>query len=232
MPEHRKNVSSCRSMITPAAIPDRITELRAGVEGDADLLLRETNHRFANDLQLVVSLLSLQSRNAASPEARDALDDATRRVSVLARARADLASQDPSDLQTALRQVCEALHAQAEPRSILVSMRAEHEVSGLSPMQIMTVALAVNELATNAIKHAFAERNSGRVAITMRRNGDREAVVVVDDDGLPFPELDGSRSRGMGLELVKRLVASIGGLVILPSEGTKMFEITVPLATA
>ncbi len=196
---------------------------------DPDLPLREVNHRCANDLQLVVSLLSLQSRGATSAETRDALDDATKRVGVLARARADMNREDPSDLRTALRQVCEALHAQAEPRAILVSMRVEREVDGLASKQVMTVALAVNELATNAIKHAFEEGQSGHVAITVR-GSDREAVILVDDDGLPFPELEGRRGGGMGLELVKRLVASIGGIVIPPPSGTKIFEIRVPVA--
>ena len=54
---------------------------------DPDLLLRETNHRCSNDLQLVVSLLALQSRRAAVPEVRQALADAMERVSIIARAR-------------------------------------------------------------------------------------------------------------------------------------------------
>ena len=55
-----------------------------------DLFLRETLHRCSNDFQLVVSLLSLQSRRAATPEAREALADATARVAVLARSRVEL----------------------------------------------------------------------------------------------------------------------------------------------
>lgn len=197
---------------------------------DLELLLRETNHRCANDLQLVVSLLSLQSRGAVGPEARDMLADATRRVGVLARARAELNREGRSDLQGSLLQVCEALHAQAEPRSILVSMRTEQPVDGLSPKQVMTVALAVNELATNAIKHAFEEGKSGHVSIVVRRGGN-DAVIVVDDDGLPFPEIEGRPGGGgLGLELVKRLVASIGGILIPPPPGTKRFELRVPVA--
>ena len=195
----------------------------------ADLLLRETNHRCSNDLQLIVSLLSLQSRRATSPEARDALADATSRVAVLARARADLSQRRQPSLQSALRQVCEALHSQAEPRSILISMEAAHEVQGLLPDQIATLALVVNELATNAIKHAFEEEKAGRISISMRRNGACEAVIIVDDDGLPFPEVTGSKDGGMGLGLVKRLVTSVNGLLIAPTSGAKCFEIRVPI---
>nr|WP_299594882.1 sensor histidine kinase [Sphingomonas bacterium] len=193
-----------------------------------DLLLRETNHRCSNDLQLVVSLLGLQSRRAASPEVRQALADAMERVSILARARNAMHRERPPNLPAALRQVCEALHAQAEPRSILVSLEAVHEVQGLSATQITTVALVVNELATNAIKHAFEEGKSGHIRVSIGRNGTRDIVVMVDDDGLPFPELTGNGD-GLGMGLAKRLMASIGGLLIPPPPGSKSFELRVPV---
>lgn len=197
-------------------------------QGD-DLLLRETNHRCSNDLQLVVSLLSLQSRRATSPEARDALADATSRVAVLARARAELNQKRQASLQTALRQVCEALQSQTEPRSILISLDAGQDMQGLASTQITTLALAVNELATNAIKHAFEEGKAGHIRISVRPNGDREAVIIVDDDGLPLPAASSSKDGGMGLGLVKRLVASVNGLLIPPASGAKCFEIRVPI---
>ena len=68
---------------------------------DDDLLLRETIHRCSNDLQLVVSLLALQSRRAANPEVREALADAMERVSVLAHARRALHQERPATLELA-----------------------------------------------------------------------------------------------------------------------------------
>ena len=193
-----------------------------------DLLLRETHHRCSNDLQLVVSLLSLQSRRATSLEAREALADATSRVVVLARARRELDRQRQPSLETALRQVCEALGSQAEPSSILMSLEVEPDIGVFGSQQIAALALAVNELATNAIKHAFAEGASGRISIAVRRNGTGNVVITVDDDGLPFPEPRVAKSGGMGLGLVKRLVASIDGLLIPPPNGSKVFEIRMP----
>ena len=200
---------------------------RYPAQGD-DLLLRETNHRCSNDLQLVVSLLGLQSRRAATPEVRQALTDAMERVSILARARSAMYRERPPTLQAALRQVCEALQAQAEPRAILISLEAAHEVHGLSAIQITTLALVVNELATNAIKHAFEEGKSGRIRLSIRWNNTREVAILVDDDGLPFPELTGNGD-GLGMGLVKRLMASIGGLLIPPPPGSKLFELRVPV---
>lgn len=193
-----------------------------------DLLLRETNHRCSNDLQLVVSLLALQSGRATSPEAREALDDARERVAILARARSTLYRDRHPTLEGALRQVCEAMHAQAEPRSIIVGLEVAHEVEGLSPRHITTLALVVNELATNAIKHAYEEGKSGYIKITLSRNAAQDVTVLVDDDGLPFPDPKYAHTDGLGLGLAKRLMASIGGLFIMPPPGTKVFELRVP----
>lgn len=201
---------------------------RQPAPGD-DLLLREINHRCGNDLQMVVSLLGLQSRRAASLEARQALTDAAERVAVLARARGALHRDRQPSLGGALRQVCEALCAQAEPRGILISMQVEQEVHGLAPNQITTLALVVNELATNAIKHAFEEGKTGRIRITAGGIRGRDVTVIVDDDGLPFPELTSPAGDGLGLELAKRLMASIGGLFIAPPKGSKAFELRVPV---
>jgi two-component sensor histidine kinase len=196
-----------------------------------DLLLRETYHRSSNDLQLVVSLLSLQSRRATNIEARDALADAMARVAVLAHSRSDLNERRPASLQGALQQVCEALLSQAEPRSILISLHAEYDVQGLSPQHVAALALVVNELATNAIKHAFHEGMNGHIRISVRRNGERDAAILVEDDGVPFPATELDRKGGMGLSLVKRLVASADGVFIQHDDGSKCFEIRVPVQT-
>jgi two-component sensor histidine kinase len=134
---------------------------RHHIQGD-DLLLRETNHRCSNDLQLVVSLQALHSRRAANPEVRAALADAMERVSILAHAPRALHQERPVTLEVALRQVCDA-----EPRSILVALEAVHDVRGLTANHVTTVTLVVNELATNAIKHAFEDSKAGHIRVTI-----------------------------------------------------------------
>ncbi|MDB5713591.1 MAG: hypothetical protein JWO15_988 [Sphingomonadales bacterium] len=194
-----------------------------------DLLRRETNHRCSNDLQMVVSMLELQSRHATTPEALHVLTDAMERVAIVARARGASHQDRQPSLVGALRQVCEALHAYAEPRGILLSMHVEDEAHSLSTHQTTTLALVVNELATNAIKHAFEKGKTGHIRITTRQSARHGVTIVVDDDGLPFPELTGRDNDGFGLQLVKKLMASIGGLFILPPKGTKAFKLRVPL---
>jgi two-component sensor histidine kinase len=192
----------------------------------AELLLRETVHRCSNDLQLVVGLLSLQARRTRITEARTALQDAANRVAVLARSRAASLRNGHSTLGTALRQVCEALHAHAEPRSILLSLEIGEGCDDLDPTRTAAVALAVNELATNAIKHAFDDERGGHIRISARCEGD-SVVVTVDDDGLPLPEAELSAG-GLGLGLIRRVIASRGGALHLPSSSSKTFAIMMP----
>ena len=198
---------------------------------DSDLLLREINHRCGNDLQLVVSLLGLQSLRTRSDEARAALKDAADRVAVLARARAAITQGRTTSIESALRDVCEALQAQAEPRSILISFKVEQATPGLSIEAITKVALVVNELMINAIKHAFREGVAGHIAVTLGRNAGGGVVITVDDDGLPFPEAS-TPGGGLGLGLVKRLMASVDGLLIMPVGPGKVFELRIPSVNA
>jgi two-component sensor histidine kinase len=117
--------------------------------------------------------------------------------------------------------VCDALRAQAEPRSIAVSLEGS-EARSIPANHITTIALVVNELATNAIKHAFDAGRSGHIRVTIIGKRGGETLVLVDDDGLPFPEPGGN---GLGMGIAKRLMASIGGLFIPPPPGTKVFEL-------
>ena len=219
-------------MATQLAAPASTTGARGRAAPD-DLLLRETRHRSSNDLQLVVSLLSLQSRRAISPETRAALADATARVAVLARARAALNGHAQHDLQTALREVCEGLGSQAEPRGILLSLHCEHTITGLSADAVVTLALVVNELATNAIKHAFTDGRDGTVRVAVHQTAAGDLVVTVEDDGVAMPVSSGvardGGEHGLGLALARRLIASIDGLLIAPSGPAKRFEIRLPL---
>ncbi len=196
-----------------------------------DLLLRELNHRCTNDLQMVVALLAMQSRHAQSGEARAALMDAQERVAILARSRASLHGDQSASLETALQQICAALQVQAEPWKILISLTVETECDGLSPRQISVVALMVNELTTNAIKHAFEDGNGGHIHIAVRNRDAHEITIIVDDDGTPFRKPDGDdKRRGLGLDLVTRLMGSVGGLLIPPANGSKSFEMRIPRA--
>jgi two-component sensor histidine kinase len=195
---------------------------------DLDLLLRETTHRCNNDLQLVVSLLGLQGLRMKGEEARTALSDAAERVATLAHVRDAIVQQRSPDLASALAQVCAALRPYAEPRSIGIELQVDSSSLSVSAERIVTLSLVVNELMTNALKHAFEEGVSGHITVVLTRSAAGDAVITVDDDGLPYPSSTSQGSAGLGLSLVRRLMASIDGLLIVPTGAAKIFELRAP----
>ena len=84
--------------------------------------------------------------------------------------------------------------------------------------------------ATLAKRYSETSGKAGHIRVAISRNGTRDAIVIVDDDGLPFPKATGNGD-GLGMGLVKRLMASIGGLRISPSSGSKIFELRVPVSS-
>jgi two-component sensor histidine kinase len=88
--------------------------------------------------------------------------------------------------------------------------------------------LILNELVSNALKHAFPEGRGGEVNISMIKAGDR-FVLTVQDNGIGFPEaLDFQNTKSLGLELVNLLVGQMNGAITLTVEGGTTFTITFP----
>jgi two-component sensor histidine kinase len=160
------------------------------------------------------------------------------RVETLSRARLAAEKDGHPTLESALKNVCRALETHAQPRSVAIALVVPHDIF-LSSHKVIVLALVVNELATNAIKHAFGS-SGGRV--TIRAWQDAGTVhIVVDDDGremLPHARLKGAglglrleSAQGLGLGLADQLTSSIGGRLIVPPPPSKAFEIRVQVDT-
>jgi two-component sensor histidine kinase len=109
-----------------------------------------------------------------------------------------------------------------------VCLNVDHEVTGYGAEQIGMLALIVNELTINAIKHAFEENAGGTIRIALQAQDDGNgAILSVDDDGLPMP--DALYEDGLGLMLVRRLACSINCTIVPPPPGTKRFVIKLPV---
>jgi two-component sensor histidine kinase len=196
---------------------------------DESLLLREFNHRCANDLQLAITLLNLESRRSQSSEARESLKNAMERIAVVARARASLNSLSLNNLEHALEKVCEALRSYSEPLGINISLSVDTCRQNLCHEKVVVTALVVNELATNAIKHAFEQAETGKINIKVQASEGKFTRVTVDDDGLPFPEVRSRDGSGMGIDLISRLAESVDATLVPPSGGSKIFLLKVPV---
>ena len=173
-----------------------------------DTLLRELSHRVMNSLQTIASLFTLQARGVKDVEARAQFDQAVTRINSVALAYRRLhAAQgvEVVDFSTLLQELCLDLQSSMLPDGAPVVVNADPVL--LSPEQAMPLALVVNELVTNAIKHGGEEP-----AITVRlgRSSEGYRLAVRNRGSLP-PGYDPGQTKGFGMRMVRSTVAQLGG---------------------
>jgi two-component sensor histidine kinase len=192
-------------------------------------LYRELQHRVANNMQVVASLLALQARRVQSPQdARDALEDATERLRMLARLHRRL--HDPAEAGrpagSVLRELVHDLVAAANRSDIAVVEEGEPVV--LSADVLATVALVAVEAATNTLKHGLAGR-PGTITIALVRERAGGITLTVRDDGVGFPDgFDVGASAGLGLRVVHALAAKLHAKLAAETESGAALRLHLP----
>jgi PAS domain S-box-containing protein len=179
-----------------------------------ELLVREADHRIKNSLQLVVSLLTVQMRGLSDPAAADVLRGAIVRVGAIAASH--LALQGSEDLRTldlgvTLRELCTHF-AQLHP-GITVICRPE-EALVLDADRAIPLGLAVSEVLTNALRHAFRDRASGVVVVEAMRQ-QSHLLVRVSDDGAGMDVSTGGT--GLGSRIIQSLAARLAATIRVDS---------------
>jgi two-component sensor histidine kinase len=193
-----------------------------------DTLMREGDHRLMNSLQLVQSILALQSRNASSDETRTQLDMASNRVLAIATVHRQLhltGSLEEVEIGAFLKRLCESLKhtAPAQISAITVTTEATMVRSDVAS----GLGLLVAELVTNSFKYAYAAGERGTVAVDFKPaiGGWR---LDVSDEGSGLPEgFDIEKSAGFGMQVVKAFVRRLGATLAISSRpGHTAFEMT------
>jgi PAS domain S-box-containing protein len=182
---------------------------RKQAETQLHLLLNELNHRTKNNMQMLQSLLFSAAKKAKSGEARQVLDDASGRVAAMAAAQRVLyGTTDASRFaaQEFLHAVCQTVQ-QTLPPDVKIVCQTGSGV--LSNDVAMPLALILNELLTNAVKHGVRDRTNAMVRVSLRQEDD-EFQLIVEDDGDGF-DLDAVRQGSSGLQLVLGLARQLHG---------------------
>jgi len=202
-----------------------------------DLLNREIDHRVKNSLQLTVSLLRLQADRQGDPPTAAALRLAGARVGAIARIHDLLqaGSGAPSiDFAQYLRELGASLGTAAGIDSQHRTLVVEVQPMTLPADTAQALALAVNELVTNAFRHAFVPDRPGTVWVQGGVDADGTVRVTVADDGKGLPDcfqLDGAGAEhppGLGFQLVAMLSAQIGARLDIARKTGAHFTFTLP----
>ena len=210
-----------------------VTNALAEQERQMDLLseaLREIDHRTKNNYQTVVALLMLQAQRAELPEVGQALRDAADRVNAVSLASEQLALRS-EDLGTVRLgdHLCE-LVAQIKRGLSHDGVTVECDVDDLSASteKAIYLSIIVNELVTNALKHAFRERAGGIIRVSSEARPDGVAIIV-EDDGSGIAEGQPNARSGLGTRLVERFCSQVGAVhKVSSSNSGTIHNILVP----
>jgi PAS domain S-box-containing protein len=193
---------------------------RKTAESQMKVLLAELNHRVKNNLQMLFSLLQNTRRRTKSEEARTVLNDAAQRVAAMAAAQRLLYDgRNPHRYQAEdfLQAVVEAARQSFEKG---VNITIEPTGGELTNETAMPLALIVNELLTNAVKHGVNGRGTGAIRVGLTCTG-TSCELRVEDDGPGF-SLDEANSRSSGLSLIVGLARQLDGTFeVLPGPGAR-----------
>jgi PAS domain S-box-containing protein len=193
---------------------------RKQAETQQRVLFNELNHRVKNNMQTLQSLLHLAARQTRSAEAKTILDEASRRVAAMAAAQQVLYGTTDATRFSAsefLNAVCQTVQ-QTFPGNLQIS--CESAPDQLSNETAMPLALILNELLTNAVKHGLNGQTEGAVRVGLTKEAE-DFVLYVEDDGPGF-DAASVRDRSSGLRLVQGLARQLcGRFDVTTTSGTR-----------
>lgn len=184
--------------------------------------IQEIHHRVKNNLQNIASLLRLQMRRVDNQQLRSTFTESINRILSMSLVYDVLAKESMDEVD--IKQLCERIIQMlfdTVPRDCYISTHIGGSSVLLPSSQAVTLTLVINELLSNAMKHAFQDRVEGKLEIRIF-DENKDILLEIQDDGGGFPE-DPLPSGHLGLQIVKLLVEEKlrGSFSILSYEGTK-----------
>lgn len=220
-------------MATFADISDMIKAenlIKASLE-EKEVLLREVHHRVKNNLQIISSLMSLQSEYTQEPETLKMFQESKNRIRSMALIHEKLyQSKDMAhiDFSEYLKSLVDMLLTFYSEKSGDINVNFNCEKINLEIDTAISMGLIVNELLSNCFKHAFPGQKKGEVRISLSKNSE-DYLLEVADNGVGIPEdIDFRNTDSLGLQIVQTLTIQLkGNLVHESGDGTK-FNLSFP----
>jgi two-component sensor histidine kinase len=179
---------------------------------EKELLLKEVHHRVKNNLAVIISILKMQSSRIPDPRGKEALQDCYDRVKAMALIHETLYQSDDLaaiPLADYARRLAENLRQMMLPEERRTAIRVTVEAEGVQlPIdEAMPCGLLLNELLTNSLKYAFANRPGGHIVVAAHISEDGRFQLSVRDDGVGLPAgLDLENPKTLGFRIISILV--------------------------
>lgn len=200
-----------------------------------DALLIEVNHRVKNSLQIVTSLLMMQAQRSGSPELKGKLKEASARVEVITRLHHHLYQNEGHNKVNLGRYVrdftTDMVSAFSESDAVEIQFIDLADVE-VEMDRVISLALIVGELLTNALKYAFIDQAGNKLTITVS-SLDQEIQISLSDNGVGLPPgFDVGVSDGFGMKIVSSLLKQLSAnLAVIPQQRGTGFMLTIPKFT-
>ena len=229
--DHRHKALVCAQDITElkgteAELRNSVGKLESALT-EKTVLLQEVHHRVKNNLAVISSLLSMKADMTGDGPAKVALEESQRRVHSIALIHEHLYGGEQLDrinFAEYAQQLVRVLHAAFNGDSDRIAIRMDVDPIELGVHLAVPAALILNELLSNALKHAFPGGRSGEIHVTFRESEPGHRWLAIEDDGVGSPDLLGERkTKSLGLQIVRILTAQLGGtLEQEPGCGTRV----------
>jgi two-component sensor histidine kinase len=202
------------SDVTDARVAEKLREellrQKDDLVQDKVILLRELQHRVANSLQIIASVLMMSARKVQSEETRTHLHDAHQRVMSIAALQDQLSASNVGDvaLRAYFTKLCQSLGASMIRDHKQIQLKAEIDESAVHADVSVSLGLIVTELVINALKHAFPEDRVGKILVDYQSHGPNWALSV-SDNGVGMPISPKQTTPGLGTSLIEALARQL-----------------------
>ena len=198
---------------------------------EKEMLLREIHHRVKNNMQVISSLLRLQSRTVEDEKSIEIFKESQNRIRSMALVHEKLYhSKDLSgvDFKDYIKELANGLVRFYGVDASKIALKIDVKKVSLGINSAISCGLLINELISNSLKYAFPEGASGEIKVFLRTAGENDIKLKVSDNGVGMPEdLDFRKSQSLGLQLVTTLVEDqLAGKIELNRNGGTEFKIT------
>jgi PAS domain S-box-containing protein len=196
---------------------------------EKDVLLKEIHHRVKNNLQVISSLLYLQSRGVEDDQALEMFRDSESRVRSMALVHERL-YQSPDlariDFGEYIRSLANSLFRSYGINTNVIKLKIKVGDVLLGVDTAIPCGLIINELVSNSLKHAFPDGKAGEIRIELRSGDHGKFSLMVSDNGIGLPKyMDFRNTESLGLQLINTLVEQLEGTIELDRSGGTTFKI-------
>ena len=209
-------------------------QLKRSLEGK-EILLKEIHHRVKNNLQIISSLIYLQTRKIQDDKTNESLNEINSRIRSIALIHENIYKSDrfdKIDFNEYVHTIIQELFSIYKINTNNIQIKININEVFLDIDTSILCGLIINELVTNAMKHAFPDNRKGEIVVETQSN-QTEFIVIIRDNGVGLPKhIDIDHMQTLGLQLVSNLVKQLNGTLLISTEKWTEFRIILPKRTS